>query len=212
MSYAPAMLYTPSSSGAPPRTSVDARSRGLTASQDEIVFAVEAALAERRPVHDPFEHPVVWTVAERGALEQGGGDDRALPLGARDPALVATADYAAIVTSALSTAQVAKLLKVTTGRVCQRLQGRSLLGVSTRRGWRIPSFQFVASGELPGWAEITRALPATVTVTGVMRWLLEPHPDLVVGDDEVPVSPREWLLSGQDPAAVVALTADFEHP
>lgn len=206
------MSASTSSRSATARSNVDPRSRGLLATKEQLDLAVQAALAQRRPVLYPFQGEPSFTDEERAAINQGGGMLEARDLGIDDPMLQATAEYAAIVASALSTAEVAKVLRVSPGRVCQRLQARSLLGITTSRGWRVPSFQFVDSGEMSGWSAVARALPEGVSLTGVLRWLLQRHCDLVVGEDELPLSPRAWLLSGRDPEAVVALTADFDLP
>jgi hypothetical protein len=44
---------------------------------------------------------------------------------------------------------------------------------------------------------------------GVWRWFTTTNPDLVVGEDETPVSPLEWLRAGFDAAVVADLAAEL---
>ena len=42
------------------------------------------------------------------------------------------------------------------------------------------------------------------------EWFLSPNPDLEINAQEMPLSPREWLLKGHAVEAVVKLAQGFE--
>lgn len=178
-------------------------------SRAELEFAVVEVLRDRADVLYPYGEPSGLTAEERDVLRRGGADLTEHPFGPDDPLLRTTAEHAAILASALTTAEAAARLGVSEMRVRQRLTGRSLLGISTAHGWRIPSFQFSAEGELPGWARVARVIPSGVSPVEALHWLELPHPELVVAGE--PVSPRRWLLEGRSPAAVVAAAEDFQN-
>lgn len=166
----------------------------------DVVRAMPAAGATRDPRRD-------LSAAEAAALERGGfdlasgTDDDA----ADDPLARGAAAYAALVATALTPAQAAARLGVDPSRVRHRLAARTLYGVRTPHGWRLPRFQFdPASGrDLPGLGTVLAALDPDLHPLSVTRWFLHPDPDLVV--DGAPVSPRDWLRQGRDPRAVAPL-------
>ena len=93
-------------------------------------------------------------------------------------------------------------LGVTDARIRQRVADRSLFALREGRVLRLPLFQFGPDGALPGWAVVCRAAPRSLAPIELDRWLHTPHPDLRVGKEEEPVSPREWLLAGRAPEDV----------
>jgi hypothetical protein len=188
--------------------------RGITVSRAVLEAAVAEALARREAVLYPYGGRVGLTAAEQAVLREGGADLEHHDLGSQDPVLLATADYAAILASSLTTAEVAERLGVSRTRVWQRLQGprRSLFGIQTSAGWRVPSFQFTAQGEVPGWAEVVRALPEGLSSVEVFHWFTTPHPGLVLAQGADPVGPRDWLLGGGAPAAVLAQMETLDIP
>lgn len=141
------------------------------------------------------------TVDEEALLRAGGLDPTPRDLGAKDPFARTLAEHTAILERSLGTAAVARRLGVSEVRVRQRIAEHSLLAAQVGRGWRLPAFQFGPEGELPGWAAVCRAIPADANLVAVFHWLDLPHPDL----DDGALTPRQWLSSGRDPAAVVAL-------
>jgi len=69
----------------------------------------------------------------------------------------------------------------------------------------LPRFQFERAKVIPGLREVLGALPGGLNPLDVAEWFLSPNPDLEVEDDENPLSPRDWLLSGAPVEAVVTL-------
>ncbi len=181
---------------------------GLHAEPADLEAALAEAVASRRAVLYPFGGRSGFTEVEADALRRGGFDLDARTLGKDDPVVRAAAEHAAILASALTTAEAAVRLGVSEGRVRQRFGQRTLYGLQGRRGWLVPSFQFApGGGELPGWDRVVPHLPERMSPVELLGWLTLPNPDLVVGEDERPVSPRDWLLAGSDPARVAELAA-----
>lgn len=180
---------------------------GLRVAPEGLNAALVEALAARRAVLYPFGARSGLTEVDAATLRAGGFDLEPREQGMDDPVVRAASEHAAILTAALTTAEVAERLRVSDGRVRQRLGQRTLVGVHGRRGWLVPSFQFGPDGELPGWDRVAPHLPESMSLVALLGWLTLPSVDLGLGDDETPTSPRDWLLAGQDPAPV-ALLAD----
>lgn len=170
---------------------------GLRVEPPELDAAVAEAVANRRAVLYPFGDSGL-PGHESEVLRRGGFDLEQRDYGAEDPALKTAAEYAAILSSGLTTAQAAARLGVSEARVRQRLGQRTLYGIQGRRGWVIPSFQFGAAGELPGWERVAPRLPESLSAVELLSWLTLPNVDLGR-------SPRDWLLTGQDPERVAEL-------
>jgi hypothetical protein len=129
---------------------------------------------------------------------------------ARDPLTRSITDYMALLETSYSTTQAAKYLRVDASRVRQRLREHSLFGIDYDGEKRLPRFQFERAKVIPGMREVLAALPEGLNPLDVAEWFLSPNPDLEIEDDEKPLSPRDWLLSGASVEAVVALARGFE--
>lgn len=180
---------------------------GVDATPEELDAAVAEALRAYRPVLYPRGGGGL--TSEELAFLRAGGVDPAEEIAGPDPFVRGIAEHAAILKTSLTVGEVAAALGVTETRVRQRLQKRTLYGIETRHGWRIPSFQLTADGELPGWATVAPKLPAGLSPVELMGWLTLPNPDLGVGEDETPTSPLEWLAAGRSAKAVAALAANL---
>jgi hypothetical protein len=115
----------------------------------------------------------------------------------------------ALLEESLSAAQAAKLLGVDVSRIRQRLRDRSLFGVEHEGTWRLPHFQFERRLVIPGLARVLKALPEDLFPLDVVDWFVLPDADLQLKSDAVPLSPREWLLSGRPVDAVAAVARDL---
>jgi excisionase family DNA binding protein len=111
----------------------------------------------------------------------------------------------------LTVKEAAARLGVTGGRVRQRLSERTLYGFQTRRGWRLPDFQFgpEPEGTLPNLEQVLPQLPREIHPLTVEGFFTKPQADLVVGHE--PVSVTEWLGSGGDAAAVAEIASDLQR-
>jgi hypothetical protein len=143
---------------------------------------------------------------EEQVLRAAGSLREQLPPLAQRASLGTTMQQLALVTDALSVKEAAAALRVSAGRVRQRLSARSLFGVQTSAGWRLPRFQFTADGELlRGLDRVLPVLPPDVHPVVVASFLQRPHQDLRIADEAT--SPAAWLEGGGDIDAVVDLAA-----
>ena len=143
------------------------------------------------------------TVAEMAVAQAGGLS--AQPRWRVDPLMRGVVTHATLVSTGLTASQAAERLGVSDARVRQRLSERTLFGIRERRAWRLPLFQFTTQGELPGWSTVCPAIPESIAPIELDGWLNLPHPDLCLGEDEQPTSPRGWLLDGRSAESVAAL-------
>ena len=162
-------------------------------------------LAHMRPVPVVADPHHDLTAADAAALARGGFDLEASDHGRDDPLARTAAAYTALLATALTVAGAAALLGVDASRVRQRLAARTLYGIKTRGGWRLPRFQFQAGRQLPGIETVLPYLDPGLHPVAVAGWFERPNVDLLVDDE--PVSPRDWLRSGGAPAVVAELAA-----
>lgn len=196
-------------------TKKEMRERGIPRSYEEFMAdlremgeAALLAMPKGREVGDPGRE---FTLREAGVLRRGGLDLFAGNDEEREDALGETAaSYALMLSAALSTEEAAGRLGVSEGRVRQRLKERSLYGIRTPKGHRLAAFQFAESGEVPNVGAVLRSLDQGLHPVAIENWFTLPDPDLYLGGyEERPVSPREWLLAGGSPAAVVPPAGDL---
>lgn len=163
----------------------------------DLASSTPAGLAE--PAGAPSTH-------DEAVLREAGSLAEPLPsLVERGSATTAVATLA-LLRDALTVKQAAARLRVTEGRVRQRIASRSLLGIPAAGGWRLPLFQFTESGEIRGLDRVLSALPENVHPLVVQWFLTTPHRDLGVAGATTPLA---WLSSGGDVDAVVALATDL---
>ena len=167
---------------------LDLRELGLRLAGAEV--AVEG-LAREPPVQSP---PL--TAAEAALLDDaglaGGGRDRP---GAFEKSRIA---FELLVSKGFTLERAARILAVNPSRLRQRLAARTLYGVKEGRSWRIPTFQFDARRKklVRGIDKVFPKIRADAHPLAVATWFSNPHQDLVVGDEEKPVTPLEWLSGG----------------
>lgn len=149
------------------------------------------------------------TDEEAALLKEGGLDLEARPFPSGSPLDQGAAEFAALVTTGLTTAATARVLSVNDSRIRQRLtqQPPTLYGIRLDGEWRIPSFQFDGDRLLPGLGEVLARLDPDLHPLAVYRWFVAPHPDLLPAEEggDEPLSPRDWLRGGHPPAAVAEL-------
>lgn len=162
------------------------------------------------------------------ALRRGGGDPEAGASLEQSQKVSSVSRYAALLASSYTVEDAAELLGVSTSRVRQRLSGkrRTLFGVKTERGWRVPRTQFEHEEEVPTLSRVVQELPFDIHPLTFSRWFESPNPALdsldLAGEREEressvdsedaedaesseAMSPRRWLLAGGDPGEVVEL-------
>jgi excisionase family DNA binding protein len=117
------------------------------------------------------------------------------------------ATIAGVAVTSLDVEQVAELLGISTSRVRHQLADGALYSLKAGRKRLLPRWQFAGDRPLPGLSGVLAALAGDLHPVAVERWFVLPHDTLEV--DGQPVSPREWLAGGGDPAPVVALARDI---
>lgn len=118
-----------------------------------------------------------------------------------------------LMAESMTLAEAAKALGVSAARLRQRLgpSERTLFGVKEGRSWRIPLFQFQKGGRkvIRGLERVLPRVRRDAHPLAVARWFMTPNPDLVVGEDERPVTPTQWLSAGRDADAVASLAEEI---
>jgi hypothetical protein len=164
--------------------------------------AVDAALAASAHAEIP-----ALSRTEAALLEDAGLPEAGEGPGALERSQVA---YQILVQTSLPLDRAAKALGVTTARLRQRLAARTLLGLKDGRSWRLPRFQFVGTKRLlPGIDTVVPQIRPDAHPLAVQAWFQSPHQDLVLGAGEEPVSPIQWLTSGNPPSVVAGLASEI---
>ena len=186
--------------------------RGVAMSEGEFIALVRETF-EGVAGKDLYANPEHELPREElDLLREGGFSTRRESLGRGDPVLRGALEFSALIASALSSREAARLLGVDASRIRQRLTARrpTLYGVKWRGEWLLPKFQFAGKAEVPGLGEVVPNLDSSLNPVEVARWFLSPNPDLFVeSDNGEAASPREWLLAGHSPREVARLAADL---
>ena len=182
---------------------------GIRLSVDEFQQVVLEALRQLPSVVESEDPARELTKTERDVLIEGGGVLEKPVSDPTDPRARTAAKYAALLATSYTVSDVAEMLGVDPSRVRQRLKERTLYGIKTSEGWRIPRFQFDGCRLIPGVERVIAAMPPDEHPLGFLNWFTLPDPDFWI--DDVSVSPSEWLRSGGDPTRVVELAASFEY-
>lgn len=181
---------------------------GLRIDPNEFLGLVEDAARRLSPAAaDPADY---FTPEQRATLADVG-----LDLTPRRPAEVdsrarAVAAEAVLRDSALTVTAAAGVVGVDTSRIRHRLSAGRLAGWKDRGGWRLPAWQFVSGGVLPGLETVLAAVPEDQPPLVIAAFMTTPQPDLRVEDR--PATPRQWLLAGGAPSRVAALAATLGIP
>lgn len=175
------------------------QSYGLT--MDEFTDELRDELAAR-----PRGDPRALTAGERDVLTSIGVPardlDEPLPAQAVTTAAANLLEHAA---GMVSTGEMAQTLGRSESRIRGAIADGSLLGVRIGRGWRIPTWQVANGHPIPHLRKVVAAIPTGVSQATIGRVMTTPTDELYL--DGQAVSPRDWLLSGGDPALVTAILA-----
>jgi len=165
--------------------------------------AVEKLALEPALTAPPLTPPEAALLGRAGLLEADG-----IRPGALEKSRI---EYELLVRQSLPLERASKNLGVNPSRLRQRLAARTLYGIKEGRTWRIPTFQLDARRKklVRGIDQVLPHLRPDVHPLAVATWFSTPHPDLVVGEDEVRVSPRQWLAAGSSPEVVAKLADEL---
>lgn len=146
---------------------------------------------------------------EAAVLDEAGLTEKARGVGA-DAVGTARIELEVLLLRSLPLEAAAKLLGVSPSRLRQRLGARTLYGIKEKSGWRLPRFQFGSNRRLVrGIEEVLPHVRVDAHPVAVARWFAAPHQDLVLGAQEQPVSPLQWLSAGHPPRTVAALAEEL---
>ena len=180
---------------------------GLTAQAPELLNESlrQAIGVLERLLYPESNHEL--TEADLAVLRRGGVTSGE-PVPRPDPLAVHAVEFAAILETSLSPAEVAGRLAVSAARVRQTIQSGALFAVRMGGRWRIPRFQFRGGKLVPNIGVVNAAAPPTLDPVSLERWYRTPDPDLPGPDGEA-VSPLDWLLAGRDPAPLIAIVREL---
>jgi hypothetical protein len=103
----------------------------------------------------------------------------------------------------MSIKEAAALLDVDRSRVSRRITGKGLWAFDINGSRRIPRWQFLGHGLLPGLDVIVPAIPRDATPVAVQAFMQTPQPDFA---DRTPI---EHLAAGGDPTLIAEFVADL---
>lgn len=164
---------------------------------DEFLAVVEESLLELRP------GPETLTPEASSFLDAHGGLERVGPREAKRIAVRSAADNAALlVTTSITLSQAAHKLGIDEAQVRNEVADGALYACRFGDQTRLPGWQFADDGQpVPGLRAVLAALPADLHPLSVNALMTLPREELVVEDRDL--SPRDWLASDGDVAAVV---------
>jgi len=168
---------------------------GLKATAPErLNAALKAAIDEfEAALYGPSRTELTDT--EISMLERVGVDLDERPDGT-DPMLQYATEFAAIRSTSLPPAALAKELGVTPVRVRQMIRDGSLYAIRIEGRLYVPVYQVVGQRLVPNIGRVNQAI-ADLDPVSVQRWITAADPDL---DD---MTPLNWLKTGRDVDAVL---------
>ena len=177
--------------------------RGISG-PDAVADALHRVLENMEPmVYDPPTRGL--TEHEQAILREGGL--RLERTGGPDLVAEGAVRFAALVEHSLTAEEVAAQLKVTAGRVHQMISSRDLYSFRLDARRLVPGFQIRSGRLIPNIAQVNKALPATIHPLGIFNWYHRENVDLYIDDEqEVCLTPLEWLAEGRDPAHVIFMS------
>ena len=179
---------------APKDTRLYFQAHGLTAQAPERLNQALALAIGRMRASVYSESATELTAAESAVLQEGGFDLSEHPGAKVDPLIESVTEFAALLSTGLSTAAVAQCLGVHPSRVRQMLTERTLYGFHIDTRWVIPAFQFVGDALVRGIGPVNAALDPHLHPVVVYRWYTLPEADLDL--DGRALAPLVWLKAG----------------
>jgi hypothetical protein len=168
-----------------------------------------AEVAVEGLAQQPAPQSPALTAAEAAVLDEAG-----LVEGERDRPGVfdkSQIEFELLVSQSYTLQRAATILGVDPSRLRQRLGQRTLYGIKEGGSWRIPTFQFDARRKklVRGIEKVLPHIRADAHPLAVASWLSTPHPDLVLGEEETPVTPLRWLAGGRPTDRVADLAKEI---
>lgn len=159
-----------------------------------------------------FRHPATLSDHEAALIDEAG---LAATTDPDQQAIVASrtaAAQAGLLATAIRPEQLAQSLEKTPSRIRQMIGTRQLVAIKTKGASWLPVFQFDQTNGryalVPHADEVFAALPEGLAPVAMATWFTTPNTTLYLPNTDhpdTPLSPKAWLLSGLDPAPVIAL-------
>lgn len=145
------------------------------------------------------------TLTETAMLQRAEADLEEHPE-RNDPMLGYATQFAAILATSVTPAEVAKTLAVTPVRIRQMIQEGSLCAIRVGGRWHVPIFQIDGAALVPNIGLVNERLQGLDAVS-IMRWYTSPDPELenARGDN---LTPLEWLKTGRDVNLLLAIAPE----
>jgi hypothetical protein len=170
-----------------------------------------AAFLRAHPIYPAQPMPNALAEQEEAFLLRGGaaGVGTYNQRVAADNVAVIAGEYAQMVATSSSQQEAAKRLGVSTSRIRQRLDKRSLYAIEGPLGRVCPQFQFTDGGTIPGLEAVLGEISNEAHPVAVQRFFLTVSPDLESEALGRILSPRDWLLTGHSPQPVMLLAREL---
>jgi hypothetical protein len=169
---------------------------------------VGAEAAVERLALTPTTPSPPLTEAEASLLDEAGLVEGGGWAGAVEKSLI---EFELLLRQSLTLAKAARILDVNESRLRQRLSAHTLYGIKDGRSWKVPTFQFDPKRKklVRGIDKVLPHVHPDAHPLAVVRWFSTPHQDLVLGQDEQPVTPLQWLAGGGTTETVAELAEEI---
>jgi len=145
------------------------------------------------------------TTSEVAMFERAGVDLQEHPR-RDDPMMAYATEFAAILATSLTPADVAGTLDLTPVRVRQMIREGSLYAIRIEGRWHVPVFQLDGAAMIPNIGQVNERLVGLDAVS-LMRWYTNRDPELDNPDGKN-LTPLEWLKAGRDVKVLLAIAPD----
>lgn len=142
------------------------------------------------------------TSGDRDVLRAAGSYVRDLPPLESRASTLADNIFASMLATALPRTDALPML-VGEQDIDVRIANRTLLAIEADGEVVFPEVQFANGREIPYWARVCAAFPDSTSVLVRTVFITTASCDLVIAGCQV--SPRQWLVSGRAPDAVISL-------
>ena len=184
------------------------QSAGIT--DENAVLEAAAAFIMRHPPLHPLATNAL-SMEEQEVLRTGGATTAVREKSDYLSGNIATiaGEFGQMAAGSLSLADTAEYLGVTPSRIRQRIAARSLYVINGPNGRVCPRFQFIDGSSLRGLDQVLPTIRNDAHPVIVQRFFFTISPDLEAEILDCDLSPRDWLLAGHDPQAVVLLAREL---
>lgn len=175
----------------------------------EALASAAASYIRSHPATIPITN--AFSEQEEGFLRNGGavglGSDEHTAV-TENVAIIAQ-EFAQMLATSYTQKEVAKLLRVSTSRVRQRIDHGTLYAINGPAGRVCPRFQFADNSTIPRLEDVLSVINSKAHPVAVYRFFVTASPDLESDILNKALSPRDWLLTGHSPDPVILLAKEL---